>query len=189
MPKLPSSSTEFYEALGVGITQWSRVEDAFCDLFSRLVVCGLTGRGMGMGKEKESPTGDGMFILGNVFYSTSNFRGRLELIENMMEKLVTDEEVLAEWNKVKNKAGRLYARRNVLAHGAAWSGDKCDPEFMTYSIFSTQDQRLDFQQMQEAAASFYKYAERITQLAIATNAHLASRKHYPEDFADKGAVN
>jgi hypothetical protein len=113
MPKLPSSSTEFYEALGLAIVQWNRVEDAFCDLFFRLTVCALTGRGMGMGKEKEMPTGEGIFILGNVFYSTTNFRGRLDLLDHMMKRLVHDQLLRAEWNAIKNKAGKLYQRRNV----------------------------------------------------------------------------
>lgn len=188
MAQLPSSPGEFYEAVGLAIVQWSKVEDSFCDLFTRLTVCGLTGGGFGMGKEKEWPTGDGIFLLGNIFYSSSNFRGRLELLDNMMKRLVLDETLLAEWNAIKNKAGRQYQRRNVLAHGAAWSGDKCDPEFMQYSVFSTQVQKMDFQQIRDATASFVRYAERITKLAIGVNGSLASRKRYPEDSGDGATV-
>jgi hypothetical protein len=189
MPNLPSSSTEFYEALGLAIVQWSRVEDAFCDLFTRLTICGLTGRGLGLGKDKEKATGEGHFLVGNIFYSTTNFRGRLELLDHMMERLVHDEPLQAEWNAIKNKAGKLYARRNILAHGAAWAGEHCDPEMMHYSVFSMQTQEMTFQQMQEATPSFYHYAERVTQLAIGVNAHLAGRKRYPEDFPDEVSAN
>lgn len=189
MSKSPSSSAEFYEALGLALSRWGMVEDALCDLFIRLVVCGLTGRGFGMGKEKELPTGDGVFLLGNVFYATTNWRGRLEMLSNLMDKLVTDQALLSEWNAIKNKSARLYPRRNVLAHGMAWSGPNSDPETMNYSIFSTQRQTMSFQQICAASASFQRYAERITKLAIGANAHLASRKRYPEDFPDQTPVN
>lgn len=189
MPKFPSSPSAFYEALGLGIVQWSRVEDAFCDLFTRLTICGLSGRGMGLGRDKEQAAGDGVFILGNIFYSTTNFRGRLDLLDHMMKRLVRNETLLTEWNAIKNKAAPLYKRRNVLAHGAAWSGDNCDPEFMTYSVFSTQDQKLDYQQLLQVTPSFYNYAERIRQLSIDVNKHLASRKRYPEDFQDENGSN
>jgi hypothetical protein len=135
------------------------------------------------------PQGEGFFILGNIFYSTSNFRGRLELTSHIMDRLVADIALKAEWNAIKNKAGRLYQRRNTLAHGAAWSGDASDPEFMRYSVFSVQDQSMNYEQMCEATPSFFNYAERIRKLAIDVNAHLASRKCYPEDFPDQAGVD
>lgn len=185
MPKLPNNTAEFYEALGLAIAQWSRVEDAFCDLFTRLTICSLTGQGIGFGPEKRLPESTGFFLLGNIFYSTTNFRGRLELLDSMMKKLVSDPELLAEWNAVKNKAGKLYARRNVLAHGTAWSGANAPLETMRYSIFSMQDQQMDFQQMLDATPSFYHYAERITQLAIDANAYLARREPSPQHILNQ----
>ena len=189
MAKPPSSPTAFYEALGLGIVQWSRVEDAMCDLFIRLTICGLTGRGMGLGRDKEQASSEGVFLLGNIFYGTTNFRGRLEMLDNMMKKLVTDDTLLADWNAIKNKSGKLYQRRNVLAHGAAWAGDNCDPELMTYSVFSNQNQQMDYQQITEVTPSFYNYAEKITQLAITVNKHLAGRKRFPQDLSDEEIIN
>lgn len=162
---------EFYAALGFAIFQWSRVEAAYCDLFQRLVLCSITGGGIG------NPTGEGYFILGNVFNATSNFRGRVDLIGHMIERLVSDVSILSEWNAVKNKAGTLYARRNILAHGEAWHRENSEVvQFMRYSVFSTNDKEMDFQQIMETTPSFYKYAERVKRLAIEVNTHLAQRK-------------
>jgi hypothetical protein len=175
MAKVPTP-IEFYAALGHAIAQWSRVEDALCDLFIRLTICGLTGAGLGLGADKRHATGEGHFLLGNVFYSSTNFRSRLELLGHMIDRLVRDDALLTEWNAIRNKATKLYARRNVLAHGAAWGGDNAGLETMRYSVFSMQDQVMDFQQMEQAAPSFIKYAERITAFVINVNAHLAARK-------------
>ena len=91
MPKA-NTAAEFFEALGLALYQWSRVEAAYCDLFIRLVLCAISGGGIG------KPTGEGFFILGNVFNSTSNFRGRLNLLDHMMNRLGRDEKLLAEWH-------------------------------------------------------------------------------------------
>ncbi len=131
---------------------------------------------MGMGVNKEMPTGEGHFILGNIFYSSTNFRGRLDLLDHMFKRLILDPALAAEWRAVKNKASILYARRNVLAHGMAWGNETAGLDRMRYSIFSTQGQSMDYQQMIYAAPSFCRYAERITQLAINANAYLARRK-------------
>ncbi|ESY08699.1 hypothetical protein X753_06035 [Mesorhizobium sp. LNJC399B00] len=174
MPK-NNTDAEFYEALGLAIFQWSRVESAYCDLFQRLILCAISGGGIG------SPTGEGFFILGNVFNATSNFRGRLDLIGHMIKRLVKDDALLAEWNAIKNKAGTLYARRNILAHGEAWHRENSEAvQFIRYSVFSTNEQEMDYQQIVQATPSFYKYAERVKQLAIDVNTHLAKRK-YPAE--------
>lgn len=172
----PHTPARFYQALGLAVAQWSRVEDAFCDLFCRLTLCAITGKGIG------NPTGEGFFILGNIFYSTTNFRARLELLDHIMRRLVYDKSLLSEWNAIRNKANRLYQRRNVLAHGTVWAGEKHDPETVRYSVFSTNyRQVMDYQKICAATPSFARYAERITRLAIDVNAHLALRKRDPED--------
>ena len=95
----------------------------------------------------------------------------------MMARLVRDEKILAEWNAVKNKATRLYARRNILAHGEAWNSEGSEAvNLMRYSVFSTSEQEMGYQQMVEATSSFFAYAERVRKLAIDVNAHLATRK-------------
>ncbi|RWL80296.1 MAG: hypothetical protein EOR67_21025 [Mesorhizobium sp.] len=176
----PNTPSEFYEAIGLAVTQWSRVEDAFCDLFCRLVLCAITGGGIG------KPEGEGFFILGNVFYSTTNFRSRLDLLDHMMSRLVFNNDALhAEWSAIKNKGTRLYSRRNVLAHGTVWGNeDKGGALFVRYSIFDAKArQEMDYQRVWAATPSFARYAERITQLAIDVNRHLAGRKRKPEDAA------
>lgn len=176
----PHTPAEFYEAIGLAVTQWSKVEDALCDLFTRLTVCGLTGAGMGMGAEKRMPEGEGFFLLGNIFYSATNFRGRLDLLAHMMRRLVFDNDLQARWNAIRNKANRLYGRRNVLAHGTAWAGDKSDPEFVRYSIFAMNArQEMNYERICAAVASFARFAENITQIAIDVNGHLAGRDRHP----------
>ncbi|MER8672967.1 hypothetical protein [Mesorhizobium sp. M0037] len=165
----PNTPSEFYEAIGLAVTQWSRVEDAFCDVFCRLVLCAISGKGTG------NPTGEGYFILGNVFYSSTNFRGRMEIMDHMVGRLVLKEPaLLAEWNRIKNKASVLYARRNVLAHGTVWGSQ--EPETIRYSIFDSKArQEMDYTRICAATPSFSRFAERITAFAIAVNAHLAGR--------------
>jgi hypothetical protein len=176
MAKQPITSARFYEALGLAVANWSRVEDALCGLFTRLAICTLTGAGMGMGPKKEPPTGEGIFMLGNIFYATSNFRGRLELMDHMFRRVIHDEPLLAEWKIVMGKANKLYQRRNVLAHGTPWAGDNADPEFIRYSIFKMNArQSMDYQRMCAATPSFFRFSERVEQLAINANAHLAAR--------------
>jgi hypothetical protein len=173
-----NTPSQFFESIGLAVTQWSRVEDAFCDLFCRLVLCSISGKGLG------NPTGDGFFILGNIFYSTANFRGRLELLDHIIRRLITDEDILGEWNAIKNKANRLYQRRNVLAHGTPWAGEKSDPEFVRYSIFAMNDRHvMGYERICASIPSFSRYADRITQFAITVNSRLALRKRYPEDAA------
>jgi hypothetical protein len=176
MAKPPITTAQFYEALGLAVANWNRVEEAYCDLFGRLVLCALTGEGIG------KPEGEGVFILGNVFYSTSNFRGRLELIDHILSRLVFDEALLTEWSAIKNKSGRLYARRNVLAHGVPWAGENSDPEFIRYSIFvANARQHMDYQRICAATPSFFRYAKRVERFAIAATGYLARRKRCPED--------
>jgi hypothetical protein len=185
MAKQPITSAQFYEALGLAVANWSRVEDALCDLFIRLTICALTGGGMGVGPKGELPTGDGIFMLGNIYYATSNFRGRLDLMDHMFRRVVHDEPLLAEWNAIRNKAGTLYQRRNVLAHGTAWAGDNSDPEFIRYSIFKmSARQSMDYQRMCVATPSFFRFSKRVEQLAINANAYLHARpQSHPEDAA------
>lgn len=184
MAKEPITYAQFYEAVGAAVTTWGRVEDKFCDLFVRLTVCALTGGGFAMGEEKRTPEGEGIFLLGNTFYAGTNFRGRLELINHMFRRLIRDETLLAEWNAIKNKAGRLYPRRNVLAHGQVWGNESGGPHSMRYSIFEgIKRDEMDFRRICAATPSFDRYADRIEKLAIDANAFLARRKRYPENAA------
>src|SRR5438094_807090 len=148
MVEPPITFPQFYEAAGSALTSWGIVEDQFCGLFSRLVLCAISGKGIG------NPTGEGWFILGAVFYAGTNFRGKIELIDHIFRRLIFDEPLLAEWNAIKNKATRLYARRNVLAHGTVW-GSEDAPIYMRYSIFdATKRNEMDYRRTCAATASF-----------------------------------
>jgi hypothetical protein len=164
-----ASLTQFYQAVGSAMTQWGIVENALRDLFTRLVACSITGRGMG-------PVHfDGYWVLGNVFFASTNLRARLQLLDLIFEKIVPDEELTKEWSATKNKALRLYKRRNILAHGMVWGHSEVGATHIAYSIFDDGSRgHLDYQQACAQTASFARLAERITRLAINTNAYLAA---------------
>lgn len=184
MAKEPITYAQFYEAVGNAVTTWGRVEDKLCDLFTRLTVCALTGGGMGIGSNNEMPTGDGFFILGQIFYAGTNFRAKIELLDHIFRRLVFDPALLAEWNAIKNKATRLYPRRNVLAHGQVWGREEVEPAFMRYSIFDQMKRgEMDYARICAATPSFGRYADRIEQLAIDANSYLARRERHPKDAA------
>lgn len=130
---------------------------------------------MGFGPNKEFPNGEGMWTINEIFYSTSNFRGRIEMLDRMMVRFVRDDALMSEWNAVKNKSTRLYARRNVLAHGMVWAGNDPGTEIMGYPLHSPQKQQLNFEQILQAKVSFCRYEKRVSELAIAVNQHLANR--------------
>ena len=166
----PDSYEEFYSAVGLAIFQWSRVESAFRDVFIRLILCGLTGKGLGHFQ------GEGVFLLGTVFDSTGNIPGRLSLIDHMVKRLVTDDFLKAEWKSIKKRSVALLADRNVLVHGESWNGANSEiPQYMRYSVFSKDDKEMEFKDIVQATPEFFGYAERITTFAINVNAHLAQR--------------
>ena len=166
----PKSYEEFYSAVGLAIFQWSRVESAFRDVFIRLILCGLTGKGMG------NFQGEGVFLLGTVFDSTGNLPGRLSLINHMVMRLVTDDQLKAEWKFIKKRSLKLLTDRNVLVHGEAWNRENSEiPQFVRYSVFSKDDKEMNFDGIVQATPEFFDYAERVTKFAINVNAHLAKR--------------
>lgn len=169
---------EFHLAAGKALAEWAAIEDAFRDLFSRLVICSVTRCGALEAKP------DGFWVLGSVFYSSTNFRARLDLLDRIIRRLVLDKNILGEWNAVKNKATRLYARRNILAHGHVYGNLEGGASCMAYSIFDdSKRQDMNYVQICAATPSFARYKERVNDLAIAANKHLASRKRDPEQLA------
>lgn len=159
---------EFYASVGSALTAWSKVEEAFRDLFIRIVACAVTGAGMG------KVHNDGFWILGDAFYASTNFAARRALIGRSLRKLVNDEALIAEWNAVNNRAGELYKRRNVLAHGQAWSGSGEPLETLRSSIFDQANRRkMTYHQICAQTPSFEQFSKRVEALAIAVNAYLA----------------
>lgn len=166
----PKSLEEFHAAIGLAILNWSRVEAAFREVFIRLVLCGLSGKGLGEFQ------GEGFFLLGTVFDTTGNLPGRLSLIDHMVNRLVSDDTLRAEWKSIKKQSVDLLTDRNVLVHGEAWDREESGlPQYMRYSLFSKNDKEMDFEDVVRVASRFLEYADRINEFAKNANAHLARR--------------
>ncbi len=160
------SFERFYEAVGRATTSWFALEEALRDIFTRLIVCSLTGT-------MRNITFDQVWVLGNVFYSSTNLRARLAMITETMDRLVTDKAIVTEWNAAKNRVLTLYKRRNTLAHGAVWGNETAGASFIGPAMFSSDRRRLTYVQVCACDKSFQKQAERLTNIAIAVNKHLA----------------
>ena len=168
MPK-PITYPQFHEAMGSALTAWTAVEDAFCDLFTRLIVCAVTGKGIDPMRNY-----DGYKIVAGVFHSTSNLKAKIEMIDRIFQKLVTDADLLTEWDRIKDKQRTLYGRRNVMAHGHVWGNAHAD--FVAYPFHAeSRRTRLTYMQVCGQTPAFKQYEARITALAIAANALLAAR--------------
>lgn len=160
---------QFYEAVGLANSAWVSVEEGLRDVFTRLVVCAVTGRSL------IDMRPDAMWIMGNIFYSSTNLRGRLSMIEQVYDRAMDDVEIKAEWNAIKNGVLKLYKRRNILAHGTVWGNEHVGPSSIGPSMFSgIPGAGMNYVQVREAAASFFRMAERLTELAILTNRYLVT---------------
>jgi hypothetical protein len=157
------TSEEFYCAVGRATTAWALVEDALFDLFSRLVTWHLT--------KSARPAGQSHFILGLVFYSSTNLRGRLDLLEKIIEKSVTEPDLLKEWKSIRNRVNTIYSRRSTLEHSHAW-GSSGSLSILIPSIFAGSSKEMNYQQIVAAYDSFRRSAQRIENFAIAVNRHL-----------------
>ena len=155
---------QFYEAVGKASSAWVSVEDAMLDVFSRLVLISIAGTAL-------SPKPEGHWVIGNIFYASTNLRGRLDMIGQIIDRLVADEDLKLQWKTVDNKISLLYKRRNVLAHGAVWANES-GASIIMGSIFSSQRRSLDYAQTCACALSFRKLADRISAYAVAVNASL-----------------
>lgn len=157
----------FYEAIGRGITAWALVENALCDLFSRAVICSIKGSIKGATFEMH-------WVVGNVFNSITNLPARLKMIDDTLNRVVSDPDILTEWSAVRNKVGTNYPRRNALAHGAVWGNDG-GASVLGYPLFSSKEQIATYKQVCEWQSSFKKLEDRVTDLAIKVNKHVAER--------------
>jgi hypothetical protein len=161
----PVSFEEFYMATGKAIAAWQALEDALCDVFSRTVICTIAGTMLG------NPIANR--LIGGIFYSSTNFRSNLNMIESAIEMTINDEEIKAEWNAIRNKALTLYKRRNTLAHGHVW-GNEAGASSVAASLFNANARNhLNYEQVCASQRSFSRLAERSTTLAIRINHFLA----------------
>jgi len=108
-------------------------------------------------------------LVGSIFYSSTNLRGNLQMITNTIEMTISDEEIKAEWNAIRNKANTLYKRRNTLAHGHVWGNDS-EASVIAASLFNVNARRrLNFAQVCACERSFSRLAKRSRNLAIRIN--------------------
>lgn len=159
---LPHS--EYYEAVGRGITAWQEVEHHLTGLFERLVVCAFHGTML-------RASFDQSWLVGNILNSISNVNTRIELVDSTFARLVKDENLSKEWNGVKNKIKEKYKLRNALAHGTAWGNDE-GMSWLGSPMFSSRDNRYPAAQIKLWEGSFRKLGLRIEELAISVNRYL-----------------
>ena len=95
-----AANNEMYCAIGRAITAWQHVEDGLCDLFNRIVICSIAG--------SMSSAPRAFFLTGNIFYSFTNLRARLVMMDNLIEGTITDANLAGEWNAIKNKVLSIY---------------------------------------------------------------------------------
>jgi hypothetical protein len=158
---------EFYRATGRAVAAWQGLEDALCDVFTRTVVCGITGLML------DYPHAYRM--VGEIFYSSTNFRANLDMLNRVIAHAVRDEEICSEWNAIRNRSLSLYKRRNTIAHGHVW-GNAAGASRVRASLFNPNARRdMDYSQVLASEQSFIKMAERARRLAIRINKHLAHR--------------
>jgi hypothetical protein len=166
---------DFYCAVGKASTAWMALEDAILDVFARSVLYSV---GDGLSNRKPHA----MFVLGNIFYASTNFRGRLKMIADVLNRIVTEETITSEWNAVSNRLLKLYKRRNVLAHGGVW-GNGAGASCIMGSLFDTGRKQLTYVQVCACERSFRDMSKRLQLLAVSIGSHLApggpfaSRQH------------
>lgn len=161
------SFEEFYMATGKAIAAWQSLEDALCDVFRRTVICTIAGT------MHVNPVSHR--LIGGVFYSSTNFRANLSMIENAIDMTINDEGIKTEWNAIHNKAITLYKRRNTLAHGHVW-GNHEGASSIAASIFNVNARnQLNYEQVCASQHSFNRLAERSTALAIRINEFLVGK--------------
>lgn len=163
---------EFYESAGRGMSAWTGVEAALCDVFSRILICCIGG-GMRAG------TRENLMLVGTVFNSITNIPSRLAMIDDMVAAEITDPALTVEWRSLRNKVTENYKRRNVLAHqgvGGSGSGSGPGATFMRGPFWSNKEMMYDFKQVSSWPSSFKALEERTTEFAIAANKWLVENR-------------
>jgi hypothetical protein len=109
--KSEPSFDQFYSAIGRATTSWFILEEGLRDVFSRLIICSVSGTMLNVNPVAYR-------VMGCVFYGSTNLRARLDVITDILRMTTSDESLLNEWTTVKNQVVKLYKRRNIFA----WSG-------------------------------------------------------------------
>jgi len=89
---------KLYYHLGRAITQWAHVQDSLLRVFSKLI-------------------GEVDFqIASMIFYSPSSYEVRIDIVDNVAKAVLTDPDLLKEWNDLRDKIITKKRKRNILAH-------------------------------------------------------------------------
>ncbi len=111
----PRELTEqMFATVGRAITQWSFVENELCKLFAVCIGCARLTRIAETEAIEQRWTGMALF------YAIENWRTKLQLVDAALEAHVVgtpvQQDLIAEWEKLSEKANKLARKRNKLAH-------------------------------------------------------------------------
>jgi hypothetical protein len=99
--------TQFYAAIGEGITEWTHVEDMLYLIVQNLL--------MPADHEK----------IAAIFYALNTFRNRLEIATAVIRRALAGQQTaLEDWEKLTRVLNRKYQRRNELAHHQVYFDSK-----------------------------------------------------------------
>jgi hypothetical protein len=159
----------FYDAMGRATSAWAQLEDALRDLFTHLIIFSVSGT-------PAFPHHNmGIWVLGDVFYSSTNFRARLSLLERIVHTVLFEEELISEWNAIQNRSLEKYKRRNLLAHGLVY-GNGDEKGFIRFSILDSSNRRvMNYKQTCAASQSFRRLAGRISLFRLRIMQTVAAR--------------
>jgi hypothetical protein len=110
--------SQFYAAIGEGITEWTHVEDMLFLIVQNLLA-------------PEDHT-----LLAAAFYAIDSFRGKMEMTGAVIRHgLAGNVAALEGWKTISKALKRKYDRRNVLAHHQVYFDPK-QPEGRRYRLVS-----------------------------------------------------
>jgi hypothetical protein len=113
--------------------------------------------------------------MANIFYSFTNLRARLDMLDFLVEDYVPDKVLRIEWHAIKKIVLRMYKDRNTLAHSHVW-GNETGLTHLAPSIFTKKRAKsMSLLEIRAAAQSFREGAKRTTDFAISVNGLLVSR--------------
>lgn len=163
----PVPLDEFYTATGRATAAWQAVEEGLRDIFSRAVVFFIDPTGFA------NPSS--LQLVGSIFYASTNFRGTLQMVTNVLDQAVNDAEIKSEWNAISNKANTLYKRRNTIAHGAVYGSDGMASAVRMPILNPNARTHLNYLQVCACERAFRQLAKREHDLAVRINRHLGQR--------------
>lgn len=91
------STRDMHEAIGAAMTQWAWVEDALVKLLHAVLGCELEQAGI-------------------IWYSVVAFRGKLEMVDALMQQATKAKPLMKRWPSCQSYLGELSSKRNQLAH-------------------------------------------------------------------------